>query len=135
MILKGFVFHHIGIATGNIEKTTTFYLEAGYSCTSVIPDPIQNVSICFLTREASPLIELVSPLTEDSPVSKIIQSTGVTPYHTCYEVVNIEISIKLLKQMGFLPIFKPVPAIALKNRLICFLYNKNFGLIELLQSK
>lgn len=134
-MLKDFVFHHIGIATGNIEKTKAFYLEAGYTISPVVADPIQDVNICFLSRESSPLIELVSPCSTSSPVSKIIESAGVSPYHTCYEVGDINKSIAELRQQKFLPVSKTVQAIALGNRLICFLYNKDFGLIELLQSK
>jgi len=134
-MLHDFIFHHLGIATANIERTSDFYIHAGYTISPIITDQIQDVNICFLTRPASPLIELVSPLSIASPVSKIIQNSGVTPYHTCYEVVDLNKSILLLKQKKFLPLFKPVPAIALENQLICFLYNKDFGLIELLQSK
>ena len=54
------------------------------------------------------------------------------PYHTCYEVVDIEVEIKKLKKNGYIQVSKTVPAIAFENRLVCFLYNKNIGLIELL---
>lgn len=134
-MLKELIFHHIGIATYNIENTAGIYLDAGYSVTRIITDFTQNVNICFLVKESTPLIELVAPLSDGSPVSKILKTSGVTPYHTCYEVIDIYESISILKQKKFIPIIKPVPAIALENQLICFLYNKDFGLIELLQSK
>jgi len=133
-MFKEFIFHHIGIATANIERTAVFYLEAGYTQTPVIYDPIQQVNICFLSRNSAPLIELVSPFTEASPVTEIIRKSGVTPYHICYEVGDIYDSILKLKKKRFLPLFNPIPAAALENRLICFLYNMDFGLIELLQS-
>ena len=134
-MFKNFKFHHLGIATFDIEKTKLFYKEMGFVVTPIVHDVIQDVKICFLKREFTPLIELVAPLSENSPVSKIINTSGVNPYHTCYEVEDIVNSISNLKSNGFLPLFKPVPAIAIESRLICFLFNKNFGLIELLQSK
>ena len=132
-MFTNFFFHHIGIATDNIEKTAAFYLDAGYTNTPVINDPIQQVAICFLSREFSPLVELVSPLTDDTPVTEIIHKSGVTPYHVCYEVDDLNESIMKLKHKKFLPLFNPVAATALDNRFICFLYKKDFGLIELLQ--
>lgn len=130
---SNFIFHHIGIATNDIKKTASLYDHFGYIKTIPIIDPIQKVRICFLRKETAPLIELVEPLGTESPVSKIIEKSGVTPYHTCYEVKDIELYIQMLKQHKFVPLFKPVPAIAFNNRLICFLYNKEFGLLELLQ--
>lgn len=129
-----FVFHHVGIATNCIAATAAFYIEVGYTTSSMIEDPIQDVKICFLTKENSPLIELVSPISAESPVRKIVEKSGVTPYHTCYEVKDIFKSIDLLKKRKFIPLSKPVPAVAIESRLICFLYHKDFGLLELLQS-
>ena len=47
-MLSNFHFHHIGYAVTSIEKTMYYYIDGGYSCSSVIFDPIQNVNICFL---------------------------------------------------------------------------------------
>lgn len=80
-----------------------------------------------------PRIELIEPVDEKSPVYKILQKSGVTPYHICYEVENIQREIDRLKKEKFLPISKPVRAIAMNNKLICFLFNKNIGLIELVE--
>lgn len=132
-MLQYFTFHHIGIATRSIEKTAKYYLEAGFSMTETITDPIQKVKITFLTKGQMPRIELLEPAMDDSPVSQILDKSGTGPYHICYEVDNIEEAIKDLKKKRFLPLFKPVKAVALENRLICFLYNADVGLIELLE--
>ena len=55
-MLSNFHFHHIGYAVTSIEKTMYYYIDGGYSCSSVIFDPIQNVNICFLTKEGEPMI-------------------------------------------------------------------------------
>jgi methylmalonyl-CoA/ethylmalonyl-CoA epimerase len=132
-MLPYFVFHHIGIATSDIGKTAQYYLDAGFSMTDVITDPIQKVKITFLTKELTPRIELLEPVCEDSPVTQILAKSGVSPYHICYEVDDIERAINDLKRKRFIPMSKPVKAIALNNRLICFLYNVNVGLIEVLE--
>ena len=132
-------YHHIGIAVFSIEETAPFYIMQGYSKSQTVYDPIQNVNICFLFYLDNggggqmPRIELIEPVDEKSPVYKILQKSGVTPYHICYEVENIQREIDRLKKEKFLPISKPVRAIAMNNKLICFLFNKNIGLIELVE--
>ena len=126
-------FHHIGIATADIQKTTESYLALGFTAGDVIFDPIQNVNISFLQKEMHPLIELVSPVDEKSPVFDIIKKNGTMPYHLCYEIDDLEESIKQFKGKRFLQVSKPAPAIAFQNRRICFMYNRHIGLLELLE--
>lgn len=133
-MLPNFKFHHIGIAAFSIENTAQYYIEAGYSKTKTVIDSIQNVQICFLSKENMPLIELLAPVDEKSPVNKTIEKVGVAPYHICYEVNDIENAVAELKKKKFLPIIKVVNACAMDNKRICFLYNKNVGLIELVES-
>ena len=132
-MLSYFKFHHIGIATGNIKNTAQYYLDADYVKSETVFDPVQNVSIAFLTKIGMPKIELIEPSQSTSPGFKIIQKSGVTPYHICYEVDNIETAINDLKKKRFMLLTKPVIAVALNNKKICFLYNKDVGLIELVE--
>ena len=132
-MLSDFIFHHIGVATPSIEKTSKLYLSAGYSMSNIILDTIQNVRIAFLRKNNMPTIELLEPVDETSPVYKTISKSGVSPYHSCYEVVDIANAILRLKKMNYIPLFSPVSAVALENRKICFLYNKEVGLIELVE--
>jgi methylmalonyl-CoA/ethylmalonyl-CoA epimerase len=127
-----FLFHHLGYATKSIEETSIFFLTLGYTKSPTIMDPIQNVNIAFLTKVDSPRIELVEPIDDKSPVMNILGKNGVTPYHVCYEVIDIFQAVSDMKKLRFIPLFKPVPAVALDNRLICYLFNKDTGLIELL---
>ena len=100
-MLSNFHFHHIGYAVTSIEKTMYYYIDGGYSCSSVIFDPIQNVNICFLTKEGEPMIELLEPVDENSPINKNLEKNGVCPYHCCYSVENIEDAIARLRKMRF----------------------------------
>lgn len=132
-MLKSFKFHHIGYAVKDIPATAAYYAEAGWSVGDVVEDPIQNVRIAFLTRRDTPLIELVAPVDDHSPVVQTLQKSGVSPYHVCYEVEDMQEAVRALRRKRYVPLFKPVPAVALGNRLICYLYNSEVGLIELLQ--
>jgi len=126
-------FHHVGIATDSIDKTTVPFINAGYEITDIIFDPIQNVHISFLKRADTPFLELVEPIDETSPVHNILNKVGVSAYHFCYEVDDLEQSITKLRKQKFMPIIKPVEAVAFNGRKVCFLYNTNTGLIELLE--
>ena len=128
------VFHHIGIACRDIDKTREFYLGLGYTASPVVDDPLQHVRICFLDKEGAPRLELLQPLDDQSPVARTLATAGVTPYHFCYEVRNIDEAIAALRTKRFLLVSGPVPACALGDRRIAFLYNKNNGLIELVEN-
>lgn len=131
-MLKDSHFHHIGYVTDSIANTSDFYLQTGYQATEIIEDEIQRVYICFLNKTGFPRIELIQPIDEQSSVNKILKKTGVAPYHVCYEVADIHVAYdELVETLGFIPLFRPVEAIALENRLICYLYKKEVGFIEL----
>ncbi len=131
-MLSDFKFHHIGYVTNDIRSTSELYLTAGYLASEIIFDSIQNVKLCFLTKAGNPKIELIEPIDESSSVNKILKKSGVTPYHICYEVEDIYVAYDILCTLGYIPLFRPVEAIALNNKLICYMYKKEIGYIELL---
>lgn len=127
-------FHHIGIACRDIDKTKAFYLQQGYTATPTVDDPLQHVRISFLNKEGAPRLELLEPLDVQNPVARTLATAGVTPYHMCYEVRDLESAIAELRTQRFLLVNGPVPACALENRRIAFMFQKNTGLIELVES-
>lgn len=127
-------FHHIGVAVKDIEKTAAVYVQGGYTQSIVTFDSIQNVNICWLTKEGMPTVELLAPVDELSPVCKILEKNGVTPYHTCYIVDDMESAVTSLRKMKYVVVVKQVEASAITNCKVCFLFNKNVGLIELVES-
>jgi len=126
-------FHHFGVACRDIDKTAEAYSVLGYSKGDVVFDPLQNINICFLKHPTMPLVELLSPVDEQSPVVQILEKNGVTPYHTCYVVDNLEQSVKDLKRMRYVVVSKPKEACAIENRRVAFLYNAEMGIIELVE--
>ena len=127
-------FHHIGVAVKDIEKTAAVYVSGGYKQSVTTFDPIQNVNICWLTKEGMPTVELLAPVDDSSPVCKILEKNGVTPYHTCYTVDNIETAMDALRKMKYVVVSKPEVAPAISNCMVAFLFNRNVGLIELVKA-
>lgn len=126
-------FHHFGIACKDIDKTSDCYRGIGYEVGEVVFDPLQNVNICFLTHPTMPLVELLSPVDKNSPVIQILDKVGVTPYHTCYEVNDLDSAIKTFRRQRYVVVAKPKDACAIENRRVSFLYNPDMGLIELVE--
>lgn len=126
-------FHHIGIAVISIQKAKPFYEKAGYTISDIIKEPKQKVNVAYASKEGCPLLELLEPLNDSSPICSIIKKQGCTPYHICYSVHDIDKAISELKQNGYILLEKPVPGHGLNDALVCFLYNKNIGLIQLVQ--
>lgn len=133
-MLESFKFHHIGVAVKDIEATAAVYVNGGYKQSETIYDPIQNVNICWLTKEGMPTVELLAPVDETSPVNKRLEKNGVTPYHTCYVVAEMEQAIKELRKQKYVIVSNPAEAIAINHCKVSFLFNKNVGLIELVEA-
>ncbi len=127
-------FHHVGIACRDISKSSKFYTLMGYQAGPATDDPIQHVRVCFLEKDGAPRLELLEPLDEQSPVVRTLSTSGVSPYHICYEVADITAAIEALRGQRFLLVNGPVPACAMGDKQIAFLYQKNTGLIELVEN-
>lgn len=129
-----FEFHHFGIACRDIAKTANAYSLLGYRQGDIIFDPLQNVNISFLEHSNMPLVELLSPVDGTSPIVKILEKNGVTPYHTCYKVDQIEDAVRYLKKQHYVVVSKPKVACAIEDRKVAFLYHADMGLIELVEN-
>ncbi|MCQ2351338.1 MAG: VOC family protein [Paludibacteraceae bacterium] len=132
-MLEYLKFHHIGYAVKNIESTARFYIDLGWDMSEIYLDSVQKTYIAFLTREDFPMIELVAPVDEYSPINETLKKMGVTTYHICYEVSNINDSILELRSKRFMPVFMPVEAVAMGGKKICYMMHPQVGLIELVE--
>ena len=93
---------HIGYVTKNIEKTAATFTLLGYEAGEVVNDDTQKTRICLLKKEGEVDIELVEPYPENETMLKMLKK-GVTPYHVCYRVPDVQIAFGQLKESGFTP--------------------------------
>lgn len=133
-MLDSLKFHHIGVAVRSIDETAALYENGGYKKSSIVFDPVQNVNICWLTKKSMPIVELLEPVDENSPVNRTLEKNGVAPYHTCYIAEDLESAVKELRTMKYVVVSKPVAAVAFRGCRVCFLFNRNAGLIELVET-
>jgi len=97
-------------------------------------DPYQKVKVAFLSiRPGEPLIELVEPATQDSPVRDFLTNRGGGLHHVCYEVDDLEGQIAEMKARRCMVIRRPKPAVAFDGRRIAWLLTAENLLVELLE--
>lgn len=131
-----FRFHHVGVAVSDMEQAMEFYMNGlGFQLVSgPFEDPIQKVKVCFLAETPGSVahLELISPMTSDSPVNGYL-SKGMGAYHVCYEVDEIDDVLAKLRAKRCLIISKPVPAVAFDGRRIAWCFTPTKQLIELVE--
>lgn len=122
-------FHHVGIACKDLEKTKewvklthTIQEEKG-----PVFDKNQNATFITLHTTEGLMIELIS----GEIVLNLIKK-GISLYHICYLVNNLDDSIAKFKENGAILVKAANPAKLFDNQRIAFI-NTPIGLIELLE--
>lgn len=131
-----FAFHHVGVAVRDLLTAIPIYKNLfDYDLVSgPFDDPIQNVTVCFLSRgKGDTLVELVAPLGPDSPIDGTLKKGGGT-YHVCYLVPDIHAAIGYLTGQGSFLLSGPVSAVAFEMREIAWIMTEVGLLVELLQA-
>ena len=135
----GFKLHHVGVAVpaiGTAADLLQFLL--GYRTVSgPFDDPLQKVSVSFLAQSKEDVaeIELVAPLTEDSPVSAILGKSNGAAYHLCFETSDLDGALQFASSNDCVIVSRPTPAVAFGGRRIAWIYTPGRMLIELVEAE
>jgi methylmalonyl-CoA epimerase len=91
---------HIGIATRKLDEALSVWRDAlGLSVESTDEVAEQGVRVAMLPIGETHL-ELLEPLSEDSPVGKFLQKRGPGIHHIAISVTNIREALSGLKAKG-----------------------------------
>ena len=109
-----FKIDHLGIAVPDIEQALSQYAEMfGYRLLrGPYDDPQQQARVAFIGNDSTsdPPLELVAPLGADSQVQRVL-AKGLSLYHVCYEVPNVEKAIEHLnRSLDLAPEYAPARA-------------------------
>jgi methylmalonyl-CoA/ethylmalonyl-CoA epimerase len=130
---------HVGVAVSALDPTTeTLTSLFGYKVVSgPFDDPIQKVKVNFLATAKSDVaeIELIAPLSEDSPIQSTLKKNGGGAYHLCFETSDIDAALEHAKENGCIIVSTPVPAVAFEGRRIAWIYSRSRQLFELVEAK
>src|SRR5919201_4591645 len=85
--------HHVGFVVGSIQETIASFAQSvdGRWDGEIIHDPRQSVRVAFVGGNSAldPLIELVEPDGDSSPVTRFLKRGGGL-HHLCYETPDLE---------------------------------------------
>jgi methylmalonyl-CoA/ethylmalonyl-CoA epimerase len=130
---------HVGVAVPSLEATTESLTALfGYRVVSgPFDDPIQKVKVSFLSQSGTDIaeIELITPLSEDSPVQSMLKKGSGGAYHLCFETSDIEAALEHAKNSGCVIVSPPVPAVAFQGRRIAWIYTPSRQLFEFVEAK
>ena len=102
------VLDHIGIAVRSLDAAK-IYAALGLTTEHVEDVATQGVKTAFLSV-GDAKIELLEPLSPQSPIAKFIEKRGEGIHHICFRVQKIEEHLERLQQQGFRLIHEaPVP--------------------------
>jgi len=130
--MKNSRIDHIGYITRNLDLLSSIFESIGYNKGDVFFDDTQRTKICFMSRDGiNERIELVEPYNDNNTMNNMLKKHGEGPYHICYEVDDVFEEYETLLDNDWIPLFKPVSAIAFENRLICYFYKEEAGYLEI----
>lgn len=127
--------HHIGYVVTNLDLALKRWLKEGAKCFQTqVHDPTQDVLIQFLeVGEKNPLIELIQPHSDQSPVSSRLGRGGGYD-HLGFWVDSLEQQIEREKKNGGQIVCPPTYAIAFDSQ-IAFCLRRSGALVEFIQEK
>lgn len=125
---------HIGIAVANLDASLIIY-EKLFGKTAYKQEEVvsEGVKTAFFKTGVNK-IELLEATNPESPIAKFIAKKGEGIHHIAFEVDDIVVEIKRLKNEGFI-VLNEIPKKGADNKLVAFLHPKSTSgvLIELCQ--
>lgn len=80
---------HIGIAVENLEEASLFYRDAlGLELAGIEEVPSQKVRVAMF-RAGESKIELLEPVSSDSPIAVFLEKNGAGIHHIAYSVEDV----------------------------------------------
>jgi hypothetical protein len=122
------IFHHVGIIVNSIvdyEKKMFFEEKI-----NEVVDPIQKAKLSLYKNFGSSYLELIEPLSEDSPTYNALKNFGNHYNHLCYTCDSVEELTIFADQANWLQVFGPVPAVLFDNKDVIFFYTPNKQILE-----
>ena len=133
--MAGGTVNHIGIATPSLDESVELWSKLGFSPSEDKINEDQGVKIRYLKGSGDTRIELLEPLSGESPVGRFISSRGPGVQQIAIDVEDIESMISDLVGIG-VRMVSEVPVIGSDGLRIAFVHPSSTGgvLIELVES-
>ena len=121
---------HLGIAVTDLDAAAAFYRDV-IGVPSRGPEEADGARILHFEFGGTD-VELLAPLTSDSPIAKFLAKRGPGIHHVCYRVPNLDAALAACRQHGY-TLVDELPRTGAGGHRIAFLHPKstNGTLIEL----
>lgn len=113
---------HVGIAVANLDEALTFYRDV-LGLAPGAPEVVDGAAIVSLPFGDSQ-IELLSPVTTDSPVAKFLDRRGPGIHHVCLRVPDLDAALARCQERGY-RLVDPEPRVGHGGHRIAFLHPKS----------
>jgi methylmalonyl-CoA/ethylmalonyl-CoA epimerase len=134
----GFRLLHVGVAVSGLDPAAKMLNSLfGYKLVAgPFDDPIQKVTVNFLKQSSNDAaeIELIAPLTDDSPIRSMLAKGSGAAYHLCFETTDLDGALAHIKGQGCIIVSQPAPAVAFGGRRIAWFYTPTRQLFELVEA-
>ena len=112
---------HLGIAVTDLDAAASFYRDVLHvPCRG--PEEADGARILHLDfGEAE--VELLAPMTPDSPIGRFLAKRGPGIHHICYRVADLDASIAACREHGY-TLVDEVPRAGAGGHRIAFLHPK-----------
>ena len=130
-------FDHIGVIVNRLEDGVAYFKNVLHvnKFTDQIVDPLQKVRLILAYDENDICYELLSPLSDDSPVQfAMVKKTNIIN-HIAYRVDDLDAQYDFLRKHGHMPLGSATPAIAFGGKRVQFFLNPLNFVVELIENR
>ncbi|MSR07690.1 MAG: methylmalonyl-CoA epimerase [Gemmatimonadetes bacterium] len=110
---------HVGIAVTDLEQALAFYRDV-LGLTPHPPETVDGATIVSLSF-GDAQVELLHPLTPDSPVGRFLAKRGPGIHHLCYRVPDLDQALETCRRQGY-RLVDQAPRLGAGGRRIAFLH-------------
>jgi len=125
---------HIGVAVADLESAIELHTHA-YGMPLVHRETIAEQGVeAVLLDVGESHVELLSPLSEDSPVGKFLAARGPGLHHVAYGVADVRAALDAAREAG-LRLIDETPRTGIRNSRVAFVHPASTGgvLTEIVQ--
>ena len=125
---------HIGVAVEDLDAAIALHQET-YGMELVHRETVTEQGVeAVLLDVGENHVELLRPLSEDTPVGKFLAKRGPGLHHVAYQVADIEATLQSLRAAG-VRLIDETPRVGIRNSSVAFLHPSASGgvLTEIVQ--
>jgi methylmalonyl-CoA epimerase len=116
---------HVGIAVKSLEEAVKVYRDIlGFKLEGIHILTERKVKAAFLSTGGESRIELLEPLSSDSPVAKFLENRGEGIHHVAIKVDNIEAVLEDFKRKG-ITLIDEKPRVGAEGKKVAFIHPKS----------